>query len=300
MVPHPRIGPLTVERLGPVDLPRVFGYLDQDPVLNVYLSALVLRDALAAPRDEYWGVRRDTGLAALLHIGGQSGAVLPLGDDLPALKLLADQVRQRLTFLPRRFQVIGPEPAVRTIVEALARAGFAPRLERSQVYMALERGALPDFERLPELTPAAPEDFDSVYASGAMLRMEELEEDPRATDPDAYRRRVEDECRDGHTWLWRGEGGIRFRASVSAITADAAQISGVFTPPERRRRGLARRGLSELCRRLFERCGAACLFVNRHNLPALELYRRLGFVELAEWASAFYDTAPNSRLPSAR
>jgi ribosomal protein S18 acetylase RimI-like enzyme len=277
----------------------VFGYLDQDPVLNVYLSALVLRDALTAPRDEYWGVRRDTGLAALLHIGGQSGAVLPLGDDLAALRLIADQVRQRLPFLPRRFQVIGPERAVRTTAATLARAGIAPRLEREQVYMALERGALPAFERLPELTPAAPDDFARVHASGALLRLEELEEDPRATDPDAYRRRVEDECRDGHTWLWRDAGGgILFRASVSAITADAAQISGVFTPPDRRRRGLARRGLSELCQRLFERCRATCLFVNRHNLPALALYRRLGFVERAAWSSAFYDASPTSRLPS--
>jgi len=88
MVPHPRIGPLVVERLGPVDLAEVFGFLDRDPVLNVYLAALVLRDALAAPRDEYWGVRRDGALTALLHVGGASGALLPLGDDPQALRLL--------------------------------------------------------------------------------------------------------------------------------------------------------------------------------------------------------------------
>jgi len=76
MVAHPRIGPLALDRLGPSDLPEVFGWLDRDPVLNVYLMALVLRDALAAPRDEYWAVRREGGIVALLHIGSQSGAVL--------------------------------------------------------------------------------------------------------------------------------------------------------------------------------------------------------------------------------
>jgi ribosomal protein S18 acetylase RimI-like enzyme len=290
MVPHPRIGPLAVERLGPADLPEVFGWLDRDPVLNVYLAALVLRDALAAPRDEYWAVRRDGGIAALLHIGGHSGALLPLGDDVPAVRLLADQARQRLPFLPPRFQVIGPRAAALTTVRHLARGGLTPRLERSQVYMALEPGALPAFERLPELAPAQPAHFDLVYESGARLRIEELEEDPRASDPDAYRRRVEEECRDGHTWLWRDAEGLCFRASVSAITGDAAQVSGVFTPPARRGVGLARRGLSELCLRLFERCRAVCLFVNAHNLPALALYRRLGFVERADWYSAFFDT----------
>src|SRR5437867_3396911 len=108
MVPHPRIGPLTLDRLGPADLPEVFGWLDADPILNVYLMALVLRDALAAPRDEYWAVRREARIAAFLHVGGQSGAVLPLGEDMPALRLIADQARRRVPFLPRRFQAIGP------------------------------------------------------------------------------------------------------------------------------------------------------------------------------------------------
>lgn len=291
MVPHPRIGPLVVDRLGPVDLPEVFGFLDQDPVLNVYLVALVLRDALAAPRDEYWGVRRDGALAALLHIGGGSGALLPLGDDPQALRVLADQASQRVAFLPRRFQVIGPSLAATTTVQVLRRSGLMPRLEREQVYMALERERLPSFERLQALRPAEPADLALVHTSGAQLRLEELEEDPRAADPDAYRRRVEDECRDGHTWLWLDGAGLCFRASVSAITGDAAQISGVFTPPARRRQGLARRGLSELCLRLFDRCRATCLFVNRHNLPALALYRELGFVERSDWYSAFFDVS---------
>ena len=289
MVPSPRIGPLAVDRLGPTDLPEVFGWLDRDPVLNVYLAALVLRDALAAPRDEYWAVRREAGIAALLHIGGQSGALLPLGDDLPAVRLLADQARQRLPFLPPRFQVIGPREAVLTTLQHLEHSGLRSRLEREQVYMALEPGALPPFERLPELTPALPADFDMAHESGARLRLEELEEDPRVVDPEAYRRRVEEECRDGHTWFWRDAEGLCFRASVSAITNDAAQISGVFTPVGRRGRGLARRGLSELCLRLLERCRAICLFVNLHNRPALALYRGLGFVERADWYSAFFD-----------
>ena len=130
-----------------------------------------------------------------------------------------------------------------------------------------------------------------VYESGARLRAEELEEDPREADPAGYRRRVEEECRDGHTYLWKDAAGLCFRASVSALTSDAAQISGVYTPPERRNRGLARRGLSELCARLLERSRAACLFVNDFNGSAIALYRRVGFVDRAAWCSYFYDAA---------
>jgi uncharacterized protein len=291
MVPDPRAGAPIVDRLSPADLLETFAFLDRDPVLNVYLVALTLRDSLAAPRDEYWAVRSEGGLAGLLYLGGQSGAVLPLGHDPMAMRLLADHARSRLPFLPRRFQIIGPDRALRPFLERFARSGLTPRIERSQTYFALEPRDLSPFERLPALAPARRDDYDLVFESGAQLRTEELEEDPRVVDTHAYRRRVEEECRDGHTYLWKDADDLLFRASVSAVTADAAQVSGVYTPPQHRNRGIARRGLSELCARIFERSRAACLFVNDFNVPALAVYRRLGFRERAPWRSAFYDTA---------
>jgi ribosomal protein S18 acetylase RimI-like enzyme len=286
-----RTGALTSERLGPPNLAETFGFLERDPVLNVYLLALTLRDALARPADEFWGVRRDGELVALLHVGSQSGAVLPIGDDPVALRMLAECAHSRLETLPSRFQVIGPRAAVMSIHERLRRTGIKPRLLRRQTYMAVDRGRLTAFERVPELRRAAREDYDLLYASGAMLRLEELEEDPRLADPASYAKRVEEECRDGYTHLWIDRDGLCFRSSVSALTPEAAQVSGVYTPPDRRNRGFATRGLSELCARLFERSRAACLFVNDFNAPAIAVYRRLGFEVRAEWASAFYSGA---------
>jgi GNAT superfamily N-acetyltransferase len=291
MVSSFRAGALTVERIGPAHLVETFAFLDRDPILNVYLLALVLRDALGQPRDEYWVARRDGEIVALVHLGGGSGAVLPIGDDEEALRRLGDQLRDRISSLPRRFQVIGPSLAVSAFLQRFEPPGLSPRLDRAQVYMAVARGELPPFEPLPDLVPARIEDVSLLYESGADLRAEELEEDPRQVDPGGYRRRVEEEARDGHTFLWRDGEGLRFRASVSAITADAAQVSGVFTPKERRQRGYAARGLAELTRRLLERSRAVCLFVNLNNAPALALYHRLGFRERSTWRSAFYDTS---------
>lgn len=291
MVSSFQAGAIAIDRLGPAHLVETFAFLDRDPVVNVYLLALLLRDALGQGRDESWAARRDGEMVALLHLGGLSGAVLPVGDDAEALRRLGDQARLRLPFLPRRFQLIGPEAAVTAFLQRFDRAGFRPRLDRLQTYMALERGALPDFERLPELLPATPDDLELLYESGALLRAEELEEDPRLVDAPAYRRRVEDECRDGHTYLWKDGRRMLFRASVSAITADAAQVSGVYTPPEWRGRGYATRGLAELCSRLLDRSRAVCLFVNRGNAPALRVYEKLGFASCSAWRSLFYDAA---------
>ena len=285
-----RLNAICTEQAGFPDLLEVFGWLDRDPVANVYLVALVLRDGLSAPRDEYWLARRGDALAGLVCLGGSSGAILPVGEDPQALAALAVRVAERLSVVPRQFQVVGPRAAVTAVVARLREAGLGPRLELLQTYMAVERGGLPPFERLPELRPARPEDYELVHRSGAELRAEELKEDPRLADPGTYARRVEEECRLGHTYLWLEDGALRFRASLSALTADAVQISGVFVPPGLRNRGLARRGLAELCTRMFPRARSACLFVNDSNAPAISLYLRLGFRPCAEWASAFFDT----------
>lgn len=290
MAIHEHTGDITIDRLGPDDLVETFGFLDRDPVVNVYLLALTLRDALSRSEDEFWAARREGAIVGLAHVSARTGAVLPVGDDPAGCVRVAEQIAGRLDRLPRRFQVIGPRAPVRAILARLADAGLRPRLAREQVYMAAGPDALPAFTRLPALRGATQADFELVFESGCRLRAEELEEDPRQADPIAYRRRVEAECRDASTLLWVDEAGLRFRASVSAVTPDAAQVSGVYTPPECRQRGYARRALSELCARLYERSRTVCLFVNDFNLPALALYRTLGFTPRADWSSAFYDT----------
>jgi GNAT superfamily N-acetyltransferase len=278
-----------VERLRPANLAELLAWLGEEPVLHVYLSALALRDALGAPQDETWAARRGGEIVALLHLGGRSGAVLPHGRDPEGLRRLAEVARARRIALPARIQVIGPSAGVGMFVEAFEQDGLRARLHRQQVYMQLDPGDLSPIERLPELRPARPEDYPMVYDSGAELRAEELEEDPRVVDPRGYPKRVEEECRDGYTWLWVDGQGLRFRASISAATADAAQISGVYTPPGRRGQGFATRGLAEMCRRLLMRSHHACLFVNDFNEPAIAVYKRLGFRPISDWASAFFD-----------
>lgn len=279
---------VSIERLGPADVPETLTFLDADPVTNVYVMALVLRDALARPKDEYWAARRGGRMTALLYLGGHSGAVLPAGDDVEAARELGVLAAERLRSLPKRFQVIGPADMVRALLQHFPGPDHEPRLVRAQSYLSLSPAALPDFVRLPELRTARREDYALVYESGAALRAEELLEDPREIDPIAYARRAEEDCRDGHTWVWRDARGLCFRSSISALTADAAQISGVYTPPPLRGQGIATRALAELCLRMLERASHACLFVNDVNAPALALYRRLGFELRTPWMSAFY------------
>src|SRR5690242_19956513 len=273
MALHPGIGTPVLDRLGPRDVPEVLSFLEDEPVLNVYLIALVLRDALARPNDSWWGVRRDGRLTALLFVGALSGAVLPAGNDPQAHRLLGERAFQEKLARPARLQIIGPRAAVAALREHFPGPGLAPRLERDQVYLALDHTPGAPGTLAPELRTARREDYAFLYHAGAELRAEELLEDPRDIDPVAYARRVEEECRDGWTWLWRDSRGLCFRAGISALTPEAAQVSGVYVPPALRGQGIATRALGELCARLLLRARAVCLFVNDVNEPALRLYR---------------------------
>ena len=107
MSSHPGATEVVIERADFPDLLEVFGWLDRDPILNTYLVALVLRDGLSAPGDEYWIARRGGALEGLLCLGGFSGAVLPLGDEPDVQAALGARFAERLSAVPRRFQVVG-------------------------------------------------------------------------------------------------------------------------------------------------------------------------------------------------
>ncbi len=287
MAVMPQTFPVRIERLGPSSMIEATRFLDRDPVLNVFLEALILRDGLAHPRDEFWAARRGEEIAALLFLGMDGGLVAPVGDDAQALEALARWAVARSAQLPSRRHLVGAQAALAAFEPEFTRRLPPPRLVRNQVYMSMGRRSL-GRHRLPQLRPAEPADEALVFASGIALRREELEEDPLRVDEAAYRRHVQSECRQGNTYLWRVGDQLRFRATIGALSTRAAQVSAVYTPPEFRNQGIATRALGELCHRLFQHVDHVCLFVNDFNRPALAVYLKLGFGVHAPWRSLFW------------
>lgn len=287
MAVMPQADSARVERLGPHSMIEVTRFLDRDPVLNVFLQAVVLRDALAHPRDEFWGLRRGDELTALVFLGVDSGLIAPVGDDAEALATLAQWAGTRATRLPRRRHLVGARATLEAFEPEFTRLLPPPRLVRDQLYLVMRSRSM-GAHRLPELRPAEPGDEALLFESGVALRKEELDEDPLRVDALAYRRHVQTECRQGTTFVWRRGDELCFRATIGALSAVVAQISAVYTAPALRNRGIGTRGVGELCHRLFERVDHVSLFVNEFNAPALAVYRKLGFRLHAPWRSLFW------------
>ncbi len=72
-------------------------------------------------------------------------------------------------------------------------------------------------------------------------------------------------------------GKVVAKAGTNARGFTVDQIGGVFTEEDVRNSGIAFRVMEELLRRIFAEKPTVCLFVKKNNLPALALYRKLGF-----------------------
>ena len=80
-----------------------------------------------------------------------------------------------------------------------------------------------------------------------------------------------------------------FKAEVACATPYAAQIQGVYVPPDRRGQGVAAAGMAgvvEIVRR--EIAPVVSLYVNDWNLPARRAYAKVGFRETARFSTVMF------------
>jgi predicted GNAT family acetyltransferase len=134
---------------------------------------------------------------------------------------------------------------------------------------------------------ARPEDLGTVMDLQRGFQLEyfgvskELEEE-------FARLAVERMAGDGIVVAEEEEGGLKAKAETMVRTRRMGLIGGVYTRPEYRGRGLAGECMSLLCARLLRDYEAAVLTVALHNLPALKLYRGLGFRRAADFRMAVF------------
>jgi predicted GNAT family acetyltransferase len=164
--------------------------------------------------------------------------------------------------------------------EALGRRAMIDRIENA--FQLTPDRIVPARPGLPGVArPARSEDLDElVVAARASLR-EEDRPDPAETDPGGFRRWVA--SRLARARIVSEEGRTVFVAYADVRRPEGWLIQGVYTWPDARRRGFARRGMDSIVREAFA-SGAAHvqLAVVEGNEPASALYRELGFEPFAE------------------
>ena len=235
----------------------------EDPVLNALLlyDWLVLRRKRPAACDFYVALEEPSGRVAAACVAYHDRGL----DSI----LFCGQPGASKAIL----EVLRPEKAVmlRVLPEELGGVLDALGGRDVTVYDALLMACGPeDFRPLVRhpvvrLRPEHAKLLRRFYAS-ALGRQMTLEE---------ARERLEE--RDKPIFAVLEGGRIVSMALIYASLPEVSLVSGVFTVPGLRGRGLATSVASEATRAALERSAVASLIVREGNEPALRIYRRLGY-----------------------
>ena len=283
-------GPLRARLLGAEDRESALEYLRAAPDQNLILIDIVARLGIGLRPGEFppqvYGAFLEKSPSEERAFKGELKGVIVVRPSVALSWGLSEDSLD--TFLPYLLRVpSGLLKSERRVVEPLWRAmnaaGREAMIDRVEIaYRLSPKEIMPARVGLPGVArPARVEDLDElVYAARASL-WEENRPDPADGDPIGFRRWVQGRL--GRARIVSEEGKTVFVAYADVRREEGWLVQGVYTWPDARRRGFARRGMDSVVREAFA-SGASHvqLAVVEGNDRASELYRTLGFEAFAE------------------
>ena len=200
---------------------------------------------------------------------------------LAAVRALVDFLRARDWPVPG---ILGPAEIARVFAERwCAAARGAARPGRAQRIYEL-RQLVPPTPVPGQARLAEPAEAETVTAWGRAFALDlRADETPEETE-EAARWALAD----GRLHLW--EDGAPVAMTIVRTARRRAGISAVYTPPERRRRGYATALVAAVSARMLTAGAELCfLFTDLANPTSNNIYQRIGFRPVADWADYFFD-----------
>lgn len=110
-----------------------------------------------------------------------------------------------------------------------------------------------------------------------LYEKEEVLPDSALYDPDAAKRYLVNSVKNQISVICEKSGTIVSKANTNGFGIKCCQIGGVFTLPELRNRGIGKYVTGKLVEYIFETGKSPSLFVKKKNIPAVSVYKKLGF-----------------------
>jgi len=265
-----------VRPLSAGDQVDVLRFLEREPALNAYLISRILEGGIAGLGTSI-GVLYRRELIAVAMLG--SNVVLAAESDLSAdvrriaVSIIAEEiihcVHPPRAMVSEATLVDGVWSQVRNYVSP-------PTVVRlAQPVYVLE--SLPQPANLERVRYSTTADLDYLVPACAAMHLEEVGIDPLSRDASGYRQRIRELVLRNRSLVLIEDGIIVSKAEYSAVTPYTVQLMGVWTHPAHRRKGHAKRALTEICGHILSQRKRPSLFVNDFNVGAIRLYESLGF-----------------------
>jgi hypothetical protein len=266
---------VTFEQLGPKDADLLRAFLARDPIQNLYLLGLFEEFGVVPktgrPPFQFWGRFSGRELTAALFVGGSGGMVVPCANAPAEVTQIAEQLAGRV----RLRSCLGPKPAVDGVVRALGAVksthGWLQRL------FSVSADDLGPFTN-PTLRVAREEDLPRIVPLAAECIRETIKRDPQADDPEGFRSRVLQRIRGKRTYVLEASGKLVFKIDVGSRSQYGAELEGLYTLPEERRRGHATLSLGQISRHLLSSLPRLTLRADERDPALAGVARKVGYV----------------------
>lgn len=276
----------SVRVLGTPDLAEFLDLADADPVVNVFASHRA-RTTRLDPRwmgGEVWGRFEGGRLRAACHVGANLVPVQCDQADAAAFgQRAARQGRVSST-------IVGPSAAVAAMWEPISRHWAAPREIRwSQPHLEIARD--PDVAPDPLVRLTTRGDLDALHPARVAMYLEEVGVSPNdgIASGDLYHAQTLQLIARGWSLARFEAGRVVFKAEVACVTPYAAQVQGVWVPPDRRGEGLATHGMAAVVQAVRRDIApVVSLYVNDWNGPARAAYAKVGFEQTATFSTIMF------------
>lgn len=256
--------------------------LENDPVAACMVAARVEVAGLDPWRlgGELWAV--GSRLDGLCFSGAN---LVPLRGDRSALRSFAERARRHGRGCS---SVVGRAELVLPLWDELAMHWAPAREVRADQPLMVLAGP-PSVPPDPFVRPVRPAELDRYLPAAVAMFTEEVGVDPRAGDGGVgYRSRVAELVASGRAFA-RFEGHeVVFKAEIGALSARVGQIQGVWVHPACRGRGLGTAGTAAVVDRLGAMGRMSSLYVNGFNGVARAAYTRVGFTQVASFATILF------------
>ncbi len=257
---------------------------------NIYLLSRIAVDGVvneeSAAHGRFFGHFGKSGLDGVAFFGHRKGMVLAGGGD----EFLRDTAALALGEESDWIVMVAPLAVADGFLSHYRWRGRPTHINRVQEFYVLRSDGLTD--DLGDVRRAEAADLETVVHMSEQMLLEDFDLAPGSLSADGIRESMRLKIRDGRTWLLEDDGEVVFKVDVSAQYSGGSQIEGVFTPPDRRGRRYARRGVAGVCHELLKTSDFVSLHVDRENAPARRAYERAGFQAHSAFRLALLSIVP--------
>lgn len=262
--------PVSTHTLAPKDVEGFRGQLAREAKDNLYLLGVLEEFGLGDGVTFHARVNESDVLAALF-VGGEGGLAVPCARDVNELSSLCAELAPSL----KLSSVLGEKTAVDVLLKHLI--GRKPRLVRTQRLFAVSADDLGPFTN-PTLRLATENDLPRVLPLAAGWVKEFFDRDPLGEDPEGFKARVLQRIRGKRTYVLEENGALVFKIDVGARSRYGAELDGLYTAPDARRRGHATLSLGQISRHLLSSLPRLTLRVDDRDPALAGLARKVGYV----------------------